>query len=75
MGVTYAYNYPDALASTSLLGPTKFALLLVDSSDDSKAMITNIISKHKSQIYGGWILGGTGAVAQDVEDCINNALK
>ena len=38
-------------------------------------MVSELVGGHKSQIFSGWILGGTAAVGTDVEGWISEALK
>ncbi len=66
MGVAYANNFPDALAAGSALGITNSVLMIADSNDTSKELLQSIIEDNKSEIYKGYIVGGTAALSDDV---------
>ncbi len=75
MAIANAWNYPDALASVSLCGKAGSVLLLADGSDTGLATVTSVVSANRESISAGYVLGGTGAVPQSVQDAADAALK
>ncbi len=75
MGVAYANNFPDALAAGSALGITNSVLMIADSNDTSKELLQSIIEDNKSEIYKGYIVGGTAALSDDVMNWCIEASK
>lgn len=75
IGAATGDNFPDALASVTLLGPTRSALLLVNGSPMGLANIETIITPGASQIRHGWVLGGPPAVSTEVEQALFDAVS
>ncbi|MEL1134544.1 cell wall-binding repeat-containing protein [Desulfitobacterium sp. THU1] len=68
--LTTAKNYPDALAGSVLAYKLNAPILLVDSSQNGQKKIMNYLIANLDTSGTVYILGGTGAVDQKVEDQI-----
>lgn len=68
--VANAWNYADALAGVNLSAP----ILLVDSSDAARQIISSVAGVHHSEISRAYILGGTAAVSGTVEGWLEGRL-
>jgi putative cell wall-binding protein len=78
MGVASGENFPDALASVSLLGKTRSVLMLVSNTKSRATIQKNIdelIKPYAKEMGKGYIFGGTGALTQEIEDLLNAAIK
>ncbi len=78
MAVATGLNAADALASVNVVGKKGSALLLVADNTTTnynrfKENLDGIIKAHKESIYTGYILGGTGAVSEQIEADLNAA--
>lgn len=72
--LTSGVNYPDAISGAVLSASLKAPMLLVNPSGDNSKVYDYI--KNNLDDYGKvYILGGTGAVSQSVEDYITKTLN
>ena len=79
MAVAMGQNFPDALASVTLLGPSKSVLMLVSqkttvADSATKARIDAAAGEHADSITEAYVLGGTAAVPAVVETWLKEAL-
>ena len=73
MAVATGSNYPDALAGSALCGKKASVLVLVN--DSNMQYASNIVEKVASTMSQGYVLGGTGAVSEDVKATLEGLLK
>jgi putative cell wall-binding protein len=69
-------NYPDALAGGAFAGHKHTVLLLVHATDNGgRAGIESIIKPRKDEIGTGYVLGGTGALPDDLLALLQEGAK
>ncbi|MDR1087826.1 MAG: cell wall-binding repeat-containing protein [Coriobacteriales bacterium] len=69
-------NYPDALAGGAFAGHKNTVLLLVHATDNGgRAGIESIIKPRKDEIGTGYVLGGTGALPDDLLTLLQEGAK
>jgi putative cell wall-binding protein len=69
-------NYPDALAGGAFAGHKNTVLLLVHATDNGgRAGIDSIIKPRKDEIGTGYVLGGTGALPDDLLALLQEGAK
>ncbi|MBQ7602274.1 MAG: BspA family leucine-rich repeat surface protein, partial [Lachnospiraceae bacterium] len=78
MGVASGENFPDALASVSLLGQSRSVLMLVSNTKSRATIQDNInelIKPYAREMKKGYIFGGTGAVSEEIEQLLNESIE
>ena len=80
MGVATGTNFADALGAVSLLGRTSSVMLLVadnnaNNTAATQANIENMVKPYTRRMTKGYIFGGRGAVSEQIEGWLNDAVE
>ena len=74
LGIATGAAFPDALSGGAMLGRLGSVMLLTDGEWLSTST-QQTLHDHKSEIYGVYFLGGTGALSQTVRDQVETILE
>ena len=72
--IVYSQKFPDALAISSIAAKMKAPILYVDKTGALDANTKAYLTKHKSTIKKAYVIGGKGAVSDDVKAQIDTTL-
>ena len=72
--IVYSQKFPDALAISSIAAQKKAPILYVDKKGTIDANTKAYLTKHKATIKKAYVIGGTGAVSDDVKSQIDKTL-
>ncbi|MBR3437567.1 MAG: cell wall-binding repeat-containing protein, partial [Lachnospiraceae bacterium] len=79
MGIATGMDFADALGSVSLLGKTKSVLALTLNPAGARQLVTNMVNElivpNVPVMEKGYIFGGTGAVSEEIEALLNEAVQ
>ena len=72
--IVYSQKFPDALAISSIAAQKKAPILYVDKTGTIDSYTKAYLTKHKSTITKAYVIGGKGAVSDDVKSQVDKTL-
>ena len=72
--IVYSQKFPDALSISSIAAQKKAPILYVDKTGTIDKYTKAYLTKHKSTIKKAYVIGGTGAISNNVKSQIDKTL-